>query len=199
MATLKSSTAQSVAANTVSTAAGAVAIKTNMIDSQSRYLRKVEYASSAVGYNLSTAWSTRTELSTLFTGFLPGSLLQMTYYVPARNDSTSWGGLYIEPQVEFNSDGAWKSLGCCGYDGGVMIFLGQTIASYQNSILIDPEMASEYSVKFRFAMRSYDGTTTINNSHDINNVSGTATIMPGVSGTQHYHHLIVEEYALWSN
>ncbi|MFB0965802.1 MAG: hypothetical protein QMC36_09290 [Patescibacteria group bacterium] len=45
----------------------------------------------------------------------------------------------------------------------------------------------------RFYFKAYDGTVYINTSHDINSVSGTATLMPGVNGTQHYAKVIIEE------
>ena len=58
---------------------------------------------------------------------------------------------------------------------------------------MDPSQSSDYTVKVRFYFRAYDGTVYINTSHDINVISGTATLMSGVNGTQHYAKVIIEE------
>ena len=127
------------------------------------------------------------------------SLLHISYYVPARNDSTSWGGLYIEPQVRFN-EGTWQSLGSSGYDGGVMRNGQASIGSYYQTILIDPAQTASFSVQFRIYFRSYDGTAGVNNgvNHDINVVSNTATIISGNNGLQHFTHIVVEELARYN-
>jgi hypothetical protein len=128
-----------------------------------------------------------------------GSLIHVSYYVPARNDSTSWGGLYTELQVRFN-EGTWQSLGGSGYDGGVMRLGQASIGSYYQTILIDPAQTTNFSVQFRFYFRSYDGTAGVNNgvNHDVNVVSGTATIMSGNNGLQHFTHVVVEELARYN-
>lgn len=197
MATLQSTTSPSIMVNTIRDNGGVAAFDTSFLDSESRRLRKAHRVASTTSFDVGTGWSVRTELSEQLNGFKAGSYIHLFYYVPNRNNSTSWGGAYIEPQVEFNNDGVWFSLGCCGYDGGVMIYRHATIASYMTSIIIDPNQSNDFSVKFRFAMRSYDGTTTINGSHNINNVSGTASIMGGNNGLQHYFHIVVKEYSLW--
>jgi hypothetical protein len=142
-----------------------------------------------------TTWTLGPTFETI-TNFLPSSQILLTYYVPMRNDSTSWGGGYIEPQVSFNG-GTWQSLGSSGYDGGVMRLGQSSIASYYQTILIDPGLSSAFSTQFRFYFRSYDGTVGWNNgvNHDINVVSGTATIMSGNNGLQHFMHIVVEELA----
>jgi hypothetical protein len=99
--------------------------------------------------------------------------------------------MYIEPQVSFNG-GAYQSLGSCGYDGSVMNLNAPSIGSYYNSILINPSLSSTFSAQFRFYFRSYDGTSTLNGSHDINLISNTATIMSGVNGLQHFSKIIVQ-------
>jgi len=128
-----------------------------------------------------------------------GSLLHISYYVPARNDSTSWGGMYTELQIRFN-EGTWQSLGSSGYDGGVMRNGQASIGSYYQTILIDPAQTSAFSVQFRFYFRSYDGTAGVNNgiNHDINVTSSTATLMSGNNGQQHFTHIVVEELARYN-
>ena len=147
--------------------------------------------------SVSTAWTLGPTFSTI-TDLQPNSLLLLTFYVPTRNDSTSWGGGYIEPQVSFNS-GTWQSLGSCGHDAGVMRLRNATIGNFYNTILLDPAQSSTFTAQFRFYFRSYDGTIGWNNgiNHDINVVSGTAPIMSGNNGLQHYMHLIVEELAVF--
>ncbi len=70
---------------------------------------------------------------------------------------------------------------------------GADIGSYFNTILVDPAQASDYTVKVRFYFRAYDGTVYINQSHEINSISGNAPLMSGVNGTQHYAKVIIEE------
>jgi hypothetical protein len=123
------------------------------------------------------------------------SLIKMMYHVPIRNDSTGWGGIYIEPQISFN-DGAWQSLGTTGHE--MMINGAPFIMTYRNEILITPSITTDFTVKFRFYFRAYDSTVGWNNgiNHDINaQPVGNATLMTGDNGLQHYMHIIVEEFA----
>jgi hypothetical protein len=159
-----------------------------------RYTRQIFTQVYTGSFSASTSWTLGFTFADIGT-FKAGSLVKMTYMIPSRNDSTSWGGTYIEPQIRFNS-GTWQSLGSCGYDGGTMHNNSADIASYHNTLLVNPGQTSDFTVGFRFYFKSYDGTTTINGSNDLNTVSGTATIMSGDNGTQHYSHIIVEEMAI---
>jgi hypothetical protein len=157
------------------------------------YVRKIVTQIDTTSRTAGTTWT----LGPTFTDILdfqPGSLIKMSYQVPMRNDSTSWGGGYIEPQVRFNL-GTYQSLGSGGYDGGVMNLGNAAIGSYMNSIFIDPAQTNVFSTQFRFYFKSYDGTIQWNQSHDINVISATATLMPGDNGNQHFMHIIIEEYA----
>jgi len=142
----------------------------------------------SANYSFTTTWALGPTFSTI-SGFLPNSMVLLEYHMPCRNDSTSWGGMYIEPQVSFNG-GTYESLGSSGFDA-VMHNGSADIASYYNSILINPNISTEFTTQFRFYFRSYDGTSLLNQSHNINTVSGTASIMSGVNGTQHYAKIIV--------
>ncbi len=142
---------------------------------------------SAVGWTLGPTFAN-------LSGFQANSLIKLTYFVPARNNDTSWGGMYIEPQVRFNS-GTYQSLGSSGYDGGVMTNNGEDIGHYHQTILIDPSLSTAFDTQFRFYFKSYGGTAMWNTDHDINANSGTATIMSGNNGLQHYMHIVVEELA----
>ena len=140
-----------------------------------------------------TSWTLGPEFANI-TGLQANSLLRLSYYVPMRNESGSWGGGYTEPQVRFNQ-GTYQSLGSSGFDGGVMHVSGANIGSYSQSILITPNQASAFSAQFRIYFKSYDGTVLWNQDHDLNAISGTATLMSGNNGLQHYAHIIVEELA----
>ncbi|MDY2585961.1 hypothetical protein [Winogradskyella aquimaris] len=128
------------------------------------------------------------------TGFKAGSHVKISYLVPSRNNAQgSWGGLYIEPQVSFDNGSTWNSLGSCGYDGGVMIQQSAAIGSYTNTLLIDPQQTTDFDVRVRFYYRSYADVAFINGQNSINNTSGTAPIMSGTNGLQHFTKVIVEE------
>lgn len=123
------------------------------------------------------------------------SLIKMMYHIPMRNEAAGWGGIYVEPQIRFNS-GTWQSLGTTGHE--MMTGSGADIMTYRNEILVTPGISTDFTTQFRFYFKSYEGTVGWNNgiNHDINaSGSGTATIMPGDNGNQHYMHIIVEEYA----
>lgn len=174
---------------------GTPSIITDSMSMTGRYRRQVISQVDTTGRTASSSWVLGPTFATL-SGFQAGSILKLFYHVPLRHDSTSWGGAYIEPQISFDSGSTWWSLGCSGYDG-VMSNGYANIASYRNELYIDPGQSSTFSATFQFYFRAYTaGTLYWNGSHDVNNVSNTATIMSGDSGLQHWMHLIVHEYAL---
>lgn len=141
---------------------------------------------------VTTAWAIGPTFTNI-TGFKAGSKVKLTYTVPCRNDDAGWGGMYIEPQVSFNGGASWNSLGSSGYDGNVMVLNGGGIGTYTNVILIDPGMAADFSVQVRFYYKTYSGTGYVNSQHDLTAVSGSAPLMSGINGSQHYTKIIVEE------
>jgi hypothetical protein len=184
--------------NTIKDAGNDVAIDMSRIASTGRYSRQIITQVDSGSYSATTTWVLGPTFATI-TGLQGNSLLKLTYHVPTRNDSTSWGGGYLEPQVRFNG-GTWQSLGSGGYDGGVMHLGYATICSYRQTILIDPGLTTAFTAQFRIYLKSYDGTFGLNNAlgHEINITSGTATLMPSNNGLQHYMHLIVEEFARYN-
>lgn len=126
------------------------------------------------------------------------STLKIYYSYPMRNESTSWGGIYFEPQVTFNNGITWYSLGSRGYDL-MSLNAGGNIKYMENYITINPSQTADFNFGLRYYFRSYDGTVGINNSlgHDMNANSGTAFFHPTISSNnyQHYVHFIVEEIA----
>lgn len=147
----------------------------------------------AASRTFSTSWSLG-PTTPVYDNLNPLSRLKLFYQWPGRNDEVAWGGVYIEPQVCFKVDGvwgSWQSLGSSGYE--LMVNSVAEILTYSNTLFINPEINSVYSVQFRWYAKSYQGTAQLNLAHDINAISGTATLMAGANGTQHYFHAIVEE------
>lgn len=132
-------------------------------------------------------------------GFLAGSKVRLFIEIPFRNDSTSYGGAYVEPQISFNGGTTWASLGSSGYDGSVMHTGSGDISTYNRMLYVDPQLhgvSGAYSVRLRFYCKSYDGTALWNGSHDLTAVSGTATAITGTGNfQQHYAKVIIEELA----
>ena len=168
---------------------------TKLAGNAGRYVRQVYVQNDATNRSFSTSWS----LGATFTnvsGFKAGSLVEVTYYIPLRNDSTSWGGAFVEPQVTFNNS-TWLSCGASGYTA-VMEY-GQSIGYYQKNLLIDPSLESitgDFQFNIRFYMRSYDGTLTSVTSNAVNSVSGTVSNASSTNYAQHYASIIVREWAV---
>ena len=98
--------------------------------------------------------------------FTGGSRIKVEWRCPFRNDSTSWGGGYIDIQYAFN-EGAYISLGHSGYDGGVMNNGASGIGSMSGNFALLNCPAENFTLQMKFMHKSYDGTVTINGSHDI--------------------------------
>lgn len=132
------------------------------------------------------------------TDFKAGSLVRLSYHLALRNNDYGWGGGYVEPQISFNNS-TWYSLGSSGYDGAVMADSAAVIGSYNNQIIINPATAGisgDYQVRVRFYCKSYSGTLLWNTDHDLNTVSGTASLLSGANnGYQHYCNYTIEELA----
>lgn len=178
--------------STIRNTAGTSSILMGNISLTGRYKRKVYTQVDSSNYSASTTWVLGPTFAAV-SDFLPNSIVRLDYFFPMRNDSTGWGGCYIEPQVRFN-EGSWQSLGSSGYDG-VMKNGNAMISSYENAIFIDPAQTGRFSVQFRFYFRSYDSTVLLNGVHDINVISGTAPLMSNNNGLQHYAHIVVQEFA----
>lgn len=157
------------------------------------FTRQINVVTDTTGKSFSTTWVMTHQFNDVLSNCLPGSKIKMHYHVPVRNDSTSWGGCYLEPQLSFDGGVTWQSLGGAGYD--VIMEMGQSIHSANYDFFIDPGMVAAFNVSMRLYAKSYDGTTTMITSNAINSVSGTASVMSGVNGTQHYVKVIMEEIA----
>ena len=184
--------------NMIKNTNGSNTINVSNFSTASRYTQRIITQVNTSNYSTTTAWALGPTFD-LISNCQANSLIKMTYVVPTRNDSASWGGGYIEPQVNFNS-GSWQSLGSCGHDASVMYLGNASIGTYRQTILIDPGLSSTFTIQFRLYFRSFDGTVGLNNAlgHDINAVSGTAALMSGNNGLQHFMHIIVEELARYN-
>lgn len=184
--------------DTIKNTGGVPVLDLDRLNSTGRYVRKAIVQTDTTNRTSGTSWTLGPTFD-LISDCQANSLIKIFYSVPMRNDTTSWGGGYIEPQVRFD-EGTWQSLGSCGHDGGVMYIGNYFIGTYRQIILIDPEQAADFSVQFRFYFRSFDSTVGWNNgiNHDTNVVSGTAPIMAGANGLQHYAHIVVEELARYN-
>ena len=138
-----------------------------------------EYDSANWSHNSATTWKEwPTAGFTNHTGFTGGNLLHIEYWIPMRNDSSSWGGGYIDTNITFNNGVSWRSLGTPGYDGGVMVASsGNAIHGQNQTYLITNTPSTDYSVQLRFMIKTYDSTVYVNQSHDINR-TGTAGFCP---------------------
>ena len=162
------------------------------------------------GHVTSTFTRTSNTLADAFTtsaysGFTGGSDIEFYMYVPTRNDSTDWGGAYIEPNLSFDGGTTYYSLGSSGYDGGVM-GKSQLIHNYTKSYWIKNSTSNipssgTFGVRFKLRFCPYENSTTltINGSHDINGKTGTYNfidngIETGYNRYQHYCHWIIKEW-----
>ena len=132
----------------------------------------VEYDSADFSYASSTAWATwPTAGFPNHTGFTGGSKLFIEYWMPCRHDSTTWGGVYMDMNITFDNGYSWRSAGGPGY-GGSMMDSGTFIHGENQRYLITSTPASDYSVKLRWRVRRFNGSTLyINQIHAINSTS----------------------------
>ncbi len=130
----------------------------------------------------------------------PNKDVYFKLYVPTRSNTTSWGGLYVN--VNVNVNGTWYNLGNTGYDGGVMASSALNIHALNHEMLLDfitnigLPVDQPYTVQFELTARSYNGTTTVNGSHDINRTSnslGSRGAVQTWASDQNYTHIIIIE------
>lgn len=93
------------------------------------------------------------------------SKLLVMLYLPARNDSSSWGGGYVSLQYSVN-DAPYVSLGQSGYDQVMHLGGAGSIDSNSYHFLLDITGSSPCTVQFKCQHRAYDGTLYINTYHE---------------------------------
>ena len=162
----------------------------------------VDYSNSSFSTTSSTAF-TDMLTSSQYTGFTGGSALEFFMHYPARNDTETWSGGYIEPHLSFDNGSNYYSMGTCGYDGGIMLQNGYGILSYNNHYFITNDATSripdtDYSLKIKWRFKVYSGNYQVNASHDINGGTGYSSSYVDTSSTvnrnQHWMHWIIKEW-----
>jgi len=129
-----------------------------------------------------------------------GKKVKIDIYVPTRDNTNSWGGLYVNINARVN--GTWYNLGNTGYDGGVMNYSATSIHALNHEMLLDfianlgLPVDQPYTLQFELTARSYNGTTYVNRSHDINRTAnnlGNRGVLQSWASDQNYCHIIIEE------
>jgi len=161
----------------------------------------VDYSSSS--YSTTSGSFTDMMTSSQYTGFTGGSALEFFMHYPARNDTESWSGGYIEPHLSFDNGSNYYSMGNCGYDGGIMLQNGYGILCYNNHYFITNDATSripstDYSLKIKWRFAAYGGNYQVNASHAINGGTGYSQSYVDTSSTanrnQHWMHWIIKEW-----
>jgi len=136
--------------------------------------------------SVSTSWNLGPTFNTI-NGFTAGSLVKISYLIPIRNVGSPQT-LDIEPQISFDGGTNWNSL-----RSGRQSINNGYFGSYTNTLLIDPQQTSDFSVSMRFYYYSNSSGIFINQGAS-GSVSGTApVVMSGTNGLQHFTKVIVEE------
>ena len=186
---------------------------------EGRYIRQIETRvnetqlswSSALGL-AEAAWqaSGKHLIFSNIPDFRPGSIIRLYYHVCANSGAITtpaiaWRGFYLEPQISYNGGSTWQSLGASG--AVTIMNTAPSQGSYSNSIWIDPQQSTEFGVQIRIWIHPYHIVPQASGAANFsyinfseywqkNLVSGSATVLGGVNGSQHASHIIVEELAL---
>ncbi len=130
----------------------------------------------------------------------PYKKVYLKFYIPTRSDADTWGGLYVNINVKIN--GTWYNLGNTGHDGGAMARNARKIHALNHEMLLDPITVlglpanQSYTLQIELTARSYDGTTIVNGSHDINRTANNLNYRGGLqtwASDQNYCHIIILE------
>ena len=107
------------------------------------------------------------------------------YYVPVRNDTQSWGGMYSRLLYRINS-GSWIDMGDSGYSS-VMITSSYSISYYGNSFTFDfASLTSDFTLGFLVQGAPYDNTANIMSSNSIGS-GGTTGVSSSDGSMQRYN------------
>ena len=129
-----------------------------------------------------------------------GKQVRLDVRIPTRSESTNWGGLYVNVNAKVN--GVWYNLGNTGHDGGVMHYSATSIHALNHQMILDfignlgLDENQEYTLQFELTARSYNYTTIVNGSHDINGTGfllGSRGELQTWASDQNFTHLIITE------
>ena len=130
----------------------------------------------------------------------PNKQVRLDIYVPTRDNTNSWGGLYVNVNAKVND--SWYNLGNTGYDGGVMSNSANAIHALNHQMILDftgnlgLDESKPFTLQFELTARSYNGATIVNGSHDINRTAsglGSRGALQRWASDQNFTHLIITE------
>ena len=130
----------------------------------------------------------------------PNKQVRLDIYVPTRDNTNSWGGLYVNVNAKVN--GTWHNLGNTGYDGGVMSNSANAIHALNHQMILDfignlsLDKSKPFTLQFELTARTYNGVTYVNGAHDINRTAsglGSRGTLKTWASDQNYTHLIITE------
>ena len=130
----------------------------------------------------------------------PNKQVRLDIYVPTRDNTNSWGGLYVNVNAKVND--SWYNLGNTGYDGGVMSNSANAIHALNHQMILDftgnlgLDESKPFTLQFELTARSYNGATIVNGSHDINRTAsglGSRGALQTWASDQNFTHLIITE------
>lgn len=158
-------------------------------------VRQVVRLVNSTGYTY-TASAMADGPSFTFTDIQPDSYLSIDLSVPFRNDSASWGGMYMAIWHTIDGGATWRSMGTTGHE--MMAINASIIMTYKNTFLLTPQeigLSSAGDITFKLRFKSYDGTMGINNglNHDVN--YGGDSYQNGYSN-HFWTNMVLREYAL---
>ena len=124
------------------------------------------------------------------------SKVKVYVYVPWRNNSDDWGGMYIDVQFRVNQNvgtyvaNSWVSLGVNGYH--MMSSSVQEILQYTNELYLPFTIPTAFTLQFKYRYATYNGTAT---SPANNNIVAGDTLLAqfGISANQFYPKIIITE------
>lgn len=167
---------------------------------KSSHVRNIYYEVDNIRRTFTTSWvdgkywETRT--------YAPNSQLWIDVYIPMRNNSSSWGGIYTS--IDYNINGlGWLNLGHSGYTGVMNLKNGGDVGFYRNSFILPFNNLSEtFTCQFRFQHRTYDGNSTgiinLDVNQDINlgmDIGTGAANIYNIETNQYYSSLLIIEIA----
>ena len=101
-----------------------------------------------------------------------GDVVELSYRVPVRNDSSGWGGAYLYIDYSVDSGSNWTRIFDSGYDR-VMINDAKGISSFTGTFIVDiAEVTNSDKVRFRYWAKTYTGDGRVNNNHGIGGHTG---------------------------
>ena len=105
-----------------------------------------------------------------------GDVVNLSYRVPMRNKSSSWGGGYLIMEYSIDNGSTWKSFYDSGHEGAMSQYR-EVINSISGSMIVDiQEVTDAKEVIFRYQVSAFQGTLDINKDHGITQRTGNVDV-----------------------